>query len=519
MFLSVKWKMLIITFVFIMGISCSNVHASEQVPSRVLLLYDSLAKGTSKEGNIESMQRLLSSYGIQVTQSTFDTYKQNSLSQYSKVIGIRNLDELTVSNKDFLNDFETYEGDYLHIGTSVPNKVEDELDIQTARASDLYIKLSIDQFSESRIHMLNVPYILQAEGMAYGRITSDHGDVHAPYGVRGERYAYIPYYEQGNLSEIAISYIIRDWLDTTKQGQTYLIFKEIYPFSDLKLLETMADKLYGAGIPFMVSTRPVFSNTDYPAMLRYMETLKYVQSRNGSIIVNTPVVSSTMSDNGPVLQAQMESYVDVLADYGVVPLGIGAEMYWSYDQQYAEYGMGLFDSSVLFPNENVIYRSQSNSSQSFRSSLYSVSLAFLKQLDHSDKILPDLPMDSVITYDFPGNEEQQNQVVQELIDSWITFSDYKYGNHNVITEKNSLSSNSGFLTVNGHRVDLNDAYNNIDSDYAYTVKEEQSFTKLFNIQNKIFIVLIVITLIMFGGLFIIGYRLYLRKYINQRRDL
>lgn len=502
-----------------MGISCSNIHASEQVPSRVLLLYDSLAKGTSKEGNIESMQRLLSSYGVEVTQSTFDTYKQNSLSQYSKVIGIRNLDELTLSNQDFLNDFETYTGDYLHIGTEVPNKVQNELGIQTGSVSDPFIKLSIDQFSESRIHVLNLPYIIQAEGMAYGRITSDHSDVQAPYGVRGKRYAYVPYYEQGNLSEIAISYVIKDWLNITQQGQMYLIFKEVYPFSDLKLLETMADKLYGAGIPFIVSARPVFSNTDYPAMLRYMETLKYIQSRNGSVVVNTPVVSSTTSDNGPVLQAQMESYVDVLADYGVVPLGIGAEMYWSYDQQYAEYGMGLFDSSILFPNENVIYRSQSDSSQSFRSSLYSVPLAFLKQVDHSDKILSNLPMDSVINYNFPDNEAQLNQVVQELIDSWITFADYKYGTHNVLTQKNHMASYSGYLTVNGQRVDLNDAYKNIDSDYAYTVKEKQSFTKLFNIQNKIFIVLIVITLILFGGLFIIGYRLYLRKYINQRRDL
>ncbi|MGF7048870.1 uncharacterized protein YdaL [Paenibacillus sp. DS2015] len=517
MYMLVKPKILIITFMLMVGMTFSNVYASVEEPTHALLLYDSLAKGTSREGNVETLQRLLASYGVKVTSGTYDEYERGTLSRYTKVIGIRNSVELTITNIDFINDFEIYEEDYFHIGTAIPTSVQKELSIQTEVATEQFVDLSIDQFLEPRIQVRNFPYIVQAEGTYYGNFTSANQGNNSPYGVRNDRYAYVPYYEQGNLSELAMSYVLKDWLEVNQQGGTYLIFKEVYPFSDLNLLEKLADQLYDAGIPFMISVRPVFSNTDFPAMQRYLETLKYVQSRNGSILVNTPIVSSTISDNGPILQGQMESFIDVLADYGVIPLGIGAEMYWSYDAQYAEYGMGFFDSVVLFPNINPIYRSRTDSSHAFMSSMYSMSLDFLQQFEHTDTIAHDLPMDSAITYDFSDDEAQLNEIIQALMGSWITFSDYKYGEHEIDTQANAISSDNGFLSLNGQNVDMNDAYRSVSSEYTYTVEQEQSFSTLFNIQNKIFIVLIVVTLLIFGYLFLIGYRLYLRKYINQRR--
>ncbi|OAB43360.1 hypothetical protein PGLA_08930 [Paenibacillus glacialis] len=517
MYVKIKLKVTVMILLLLIGIPFSNIYASEQEPIHALLLYDGLAKGSSREGNVETMQRLLASYGIKVTQSTFDNYKKGGLAEYNKVIGIQNLDELSITNEDFINDLKIYKGDYLHIGTSIPSAVQVELNMVTNMLRDQFVKISMDQFSESRIHVKNMSYIVQAEGTFYGSIMSGNGDVRSPYGVRNDHFAYVPYYEQGNLSELAMSYVLKDWLDITRQGQTYLIFKEVYPFSDLKLLEKLADKLYDAGIPFMVSVRPVFMNVDYPAMHRYLETLKYVQSRSGSVLVNAPVVSSTASQDGLTLQTQMESFVDVLADYGIAPLGIGAEMYWSYDQQYAEYGMNFFDSSILFPNKDMRYWSRTDSSQPFASSLYSMQLDFLQQFDHNDTILQDLPMDSAITYDFSDNEVDMSKIVQTLNDSWITFADYRYGQHTVHTQANRIVSDNGLLTLNGQDVDLNDAYKNIGSEYAYTVEQEKSFAKLFNIQNNVFIVLIVVTLLIFGFLFIIGYRLYIRKYLNQRR--
>ncbi|MDQ0088003.1 uncharacterized protein YdaL [Paenibacillus anaericanus] len=511
-------RTLIVTLVVILGIPLSFVHASKPEPAHVLIIYDSLAKGTSREGNIEALQRLLASFGVKVTETTMDNYKKGTLAKYTSVIAVRNANELTISNTDYIQDFASYEGDYLHIGVQLPSKIQTELNLTIQNANEQFVKLSIGQFSEPTIHVSHMPYIVQAKGsIQYGSISSENNDMDTPYAVRHDGLAYVPYYEKGNLSEIALAYVLKDWLRVTEQGKTYLLFKEVYPFSDLPLLEKLADKLYSAGIPFIVSVRPVFHNTDYPAMQRYLETLKYVQSHNGSILVNTPVVSSTIQEIGPELKAQMELFVDVLADYGIAPLGIGAEMYWTYDQQYSEYGMGSFDSAVLFPNENIRHRSQTDSSKSFSSSVYTIQLDFLEQFEHTGKVIERFPMSTALVYNFFETEAELDQNVQAYIDSWITFDDYKSVPHNVQTQANTISTHNGMLEINGYSVDLNNAYRTVSPEYSYKPEPEKSFETLFSIQNKIFIVLILLTLFAFGIMFIIGYRLYKRKYLNRRR--
>lgn len=507
-------KTLILFLAALLMLPPSWAQAAEQKPAHVLLIYDSLAKGTSREGNIEALQRLLASYGTKVTLTTFNSYKKGTLQQYTNVIGIGNADDLAIISQEYISDFQTFEGSYLHIGAHIPEKVKTQLDIQTRTEDKETVLLSIGQFSQPSLPVHNITRIVQASGTAYGSISSAGGDKQSPYAVRDDRLAYIPYFEQGNLSELAMAFLLKDWLHADGQKHTYLIFKEVYPFSDLRRLEQLADKLYDAGIPFIVSIRPVFSNTDYPAMKRYLETLKYVQARNGSILVNAPVVASAISQNDQNLKAQMESFVDVLADNGIAPLGMGAEMYWSYDRKYTADAMGFFNSGILFPNEKLMYKSRSDSSEPFTSSMYSLKMSFLKQFKRSGKALGEFPMNMAITYDFFKDKTQLDQAVQELVDSWITFADYKYGYHEVRTKANTISSRNGSLLINGHNVDLNNSVKSISSDYTYRQEEQKSFTALFNVQNKIFITFILMTLIAFGIFIIIGHRLYKRKYFK-----
>ncbi|AOZ94416.1 hypothetical protein [Paenibacillus crassostreae] len=482
------WMVFLALFI---GLPSSNLSAQDHDSTHVLFLYDSWGVGTSKEGNVESLQKLLASYGVKVTSMSFDDYNQGELAQYNKVIGLRNVDDLPLTNKDFNNDFEKYTGDYFHIGSAISTQLQEEMNLQIEFVGEQVIHISIGQFSESRIQAKNMSYIMQAEGTHYGSITPVSGKIESPFGVQNEHYGYVPYYEKGNMSELALAYVLKDWLNVTEEGQTYLVFKEIYPFSDLELLAEMSFELYDAGIPFMVSISPVFSNTDYPAMKRYLETLKYVQSHNGTIIVNAPFVLSTASQNEATLQSQMASFIDILADNGIAPLSIGAEIYWS----------------------------QADTSRSFESSTYSVSPFIVQQFEHSAMNKYKLPMNSAVAYDFTDQREDLHKIVQTLIDSWMMFADYKYESHIVQTKANIISSQNGILTINGNAVDINNSPQLVDSEFNYGQVEQKSFETLFQVQNTIFMFLIVVTLIVFGFLFIIGRRLYRRKYINQRRNL
>lgn len=153
---------------------------------------------------------------------------------------------------------------------------------------------------------------------------------------------YAPYFEQGNISTLGMAYVLKDWLHITAAApKMYLAIKEIYPFSDLRLLAETGERLYQLGIPFLASVRPVFSNTDYPAMQRYLVAMKSVQSSNGSILVNAPVVMPTISSGDHTLKGKMNDFINLLAENGLGPLGVGAEMHWSYDKEYSEAGMSF----------------------------------------------------------------------------------------------------------------------------------------------------------------------------------
>lgn len=495
------------------GNTAKEAGNAEKAAPHILLVYDSMGQGTSRAGNIETLKRLLASYGAQVTLVSQDDYARGDLQAYTKVIAIHNAADLSV-NSAFLDDLNVYTGDYLHIGEQMPGKLQAALSIQTQVTSRETIDLSIGPFAQSSIPVEQMPYIVEAKGTTYGSVHLGNRDEAAPYAVRMGHYAYIPYFEQGNLSELALAYVLKDWMGVREQGRNYVVFKEIYPFSDLALLEQLADKLYNAGIPFAASVRPVFYNTDYPAMLRYLETLKYIQSRNGTILVHEPIVATSVPPEDETLMDKMAHFINVLADYGIAPLGLGTEMYWSYDERYSNEGMRFFDSAILFPDEKPYYRSKINTSRPLDSALYSMQLSFLQQFKHAGKAIAPLPMDMVLTYDFVDNEAELDEIVQQLSDSWITFSDYKYGAHRVQTEKNEIVSRDGKLAINGEPLVLNIEMKSISSDYTYKQEDEKSLEELFNIQNKIFVVLILITLVAFGLLLIIGYRMYKRKYFK-----
>ncbi|MGO4543342.1 hypothetical protein AB4Z29_00900 [Paenibacillus sp. 2TAB23] len=478
----------------------------------VLLVYDSLAIGTENEGNVEALQRLLASFGVKLTVQSQSDYQSEMMYQYEKVISLVNEPELPEASRTYADDLEAYQGDFLYIGGNVPAKVKDKLSLKLQISGQESIRLSVGPFMEQAIQVKQINYIAEAEGKPYGRVVSASNEESSPYGMIRDGIAYVPFFEKGNLSEIAMSYLLKDWLGMTGTSEHYVVFKEIYPFSDLELLVKLADKLYDAGIPFMASVRPVLSNTDYPAMKRYLETLKYVQSRNGTIMIHAPAVASTISELDRDLRGQMESFIDVLAEYGIAPLGMGAELYWSYDSYYVKKAMSLFDSALLFPNEKLMYKSRTNTSQPFASSVYRLQPEDLEAYEYKEKLMKPLPMDTAITFDFFDNEAELNEEVQKLIEGWTTFADYKAGEHTVKTTKNNIASRNGILQINGQSLSLVSERMSIDSDYIYEPEQAVSFEKWFAVQNKLFIGIILIAIAVFAVLFFLGSRMYRRKY-------
>ncbi|WP_127588384.1 hypothetical protein [Paenibacillus koleovorans] len=508
---------LLMVLILLAGILPSpNVRAAEALPSapKVLLVYDSLAKGTALEGNIETMQRVLASFGAMVRLLPVEQYKTGTMQGYAYVIGVRNSSDPTMAPPEYERELQQFSGGYLHIGLSPPSFVQAKLGLQLASAESQTWTLALGQLTQNAIRVGKLPIIVQHSGTASGGQWTSTANPNwiSPYAVRSDRLAYASYMAGGNLSETAIAQVVREWMGVTSESRTYLLFKEVYPFSDLRLLERLADQCYSAGIPFIVSVRPVFHNLDYPAMVRYLETLKYVQFRNGSILVNAPVVASTISQDTQSLKPLMNAFLNRLAEYGIAPLGMGAELYWAYDQVYAKDGMGFFDSVVLFPNRQLMHRAQLDTSQPFASALYSLPLSQLEEYDRTGKVMQPFPTDTALTLDMYESETELLTSLQKLVRSWITFAEYKEMPHAVRTELNTIVSDKGALVLNGVTVGLDDKLMEVSDEYAYVQEREAAFARLFNFQNTVFIAIILFTLAVFGVFFLIGYRLYKRKY-------
>lgn len=492
----------------------SLTQAAEQQPVHVLVIYDSLAMETTKEGNVAVLQRLLAAYGVKVTLVQLDEYKQDSMLSYTKVITVINAVDLVPDNPAYLHDLQQFTGAYLHIGANPPAIVRNELKVETAIAINETIHIAAADYAQANIPVDHMPYVTQAGSSTFGSISLKSRSMQSPYSVYDNRYTYVPYLQKGNASELALASVLKQWLAIPKAGQTYLVLKDIYPFSDLDLLEEMADRLYKAGVPFVLSVRPVFSNTEFPAMKRYAEALKYAQSRNGSIIVNAPVVMETASRSEVALKDKMEGFIHVLVDNGIAPLAIGAESYWSYDKKYADEGMSFFQSAVLFADEKPIYMDRTNTSKPFSSVLYTVDPVFLQQLDTISKAMPAFPMDTAVTMPFFENKTQLEEGLKRIEQSWISFADYKGSLHEVRTSAYTIASQHGAVTINGETINLDYAPKMVSADYEYAQKQQQSFKRLFSIQNQIFVVLIIMSLLIFGVFIVIGNQLYKRKYLK-----
>ncbi|MEK5240287.1 hypothetical protein NST99_32060 [Paenibacillus sp. FSL L8-0470] len=490
------------------------VH-SAPAPQQTLLLFDSLAKGTPREGNITELQRLLAAYSTKVTLMSLDEYEQGTLASYSSVITVINSEDLAITNKAYLEDADNYRGEVLHVGYNIPVKMKQSLQLSTAVFRGQYASLSIGEFSGVSLNVPDMPYIAASKAThAYGSFSFQGGSLQAPYAVSRGQYTYVPYLEKGNFSTVAMAYVLKDWLPSSAAPQTYLVLKEIYPFSDFELLEKTADRLYQNGIPFIASVRPVFGNTGFPAMKRYLEALRIVQSRNGSIVVNAPAVRPPISLSDRSLKGKMNGFINVLVAGGIAPLGIGAEGYWIYDKEYAGAGMGFFDSAVLYPDEEARYMEQTDTSAVFASSLYSVTPEFLQGLRHTGKAMPQLPLDTAVVVDLPEDEEGLESMLRWVEQSWISFADYKQGAHKVVTDTNTIASADGVIRMGGKALNVGYAPEVVDSDYQYQKEQVKSFTRLFSAQNQFFIVVIIISLLVFGSLLIIGYRMYRRKYLK-----
>jgi hypothetical protein len=138
----------------------------------------------------------------------------------------------------------------------------------------------------------------------------------------------------------------------------------------------------------------------------------------------------------------------------------------------------------------------------------------LRRTERYGGAIPVFPMDTAVTIAFIDDERQLASAVQTLIDSRIPFADYRDGRHEVRTDAHRIASEDGVITIDGTRLQPDYAPSIVSGDYQYQEETRRSFTRMFQVQNRFFIVVIGAALIVFGVFLVAGRRLYKRKFMK-----
>lgn len=501
----------------------ASAAGHEHSAERVLLVYDGLGRGTPLEGSLDVLKRLLASYSAEVTLLPLDEYEPGGAAAFDRTAALMTGSAADEAVLDGLAaDALHGDGGYLHIGgPGVPAPLRSRLGLETAVLPQGSFDLTAAGFASARPLLAeDLTYAVSYNrGYALGEMNFQSGRTAAPYAVLEARNGYVSFVQKGNISELALAAVLKEWLadgtaaeEEGRQASVYLLFKEVYPFTDPRLLESLSQDLNQAGIPFMLSVRPIFDNTDYPAMLRFFESLKAAQSLGGTVLVNAPVVNAAAGRTaGRSLQEEMGTFLEVLAAQGLAPLGAGAELHWSYDGEYGK-GLQFFDTAVLFPDERVLHMEPSRTSAAFASAPYSLSAELLAEISWEGAVPPDFPLDVALTADLPETPEEQSALMEQVKGYWLPFADFRLGSHRTSAPGMRAESDNGTVVLNGSKLDLAYSPAEIDGAYEYEAEPERSFELLFRIENTVFMIVISVSLAVFVVLLIAGRRLYRRKY-------
>ncbi len=178
----------------------------------------------------------------------------------------------------------------------------------------IHANLSVYGNSQSIVATDGLKVIEEYRGEPIGEI--DIEGRRYPLGVVSDKILYAPYFNREDVSVFAVGQMLNNYFGLLDGGKMYVAIDEVYPFDNLEMLQITADKLYKNGIPFIVTVMPVYNNTDYPSFQKYCNTLSFMQSKSGSLLMHDPLITG-YELVGDTLETKLEKAYTAFETYGL----------------------------------------------------------------------------------------------------------------------------------------------------------------------------------------------------------
>lgn len=515
-----KKIMMFLVSLFI-GCLLGSVSVEGATNDQVLLVYDSLNLANEQGDTVDSLQRLLTSLGVEVDTVQEKDYLPGMLNTdaYAGVISLVNWAEKGLVSETLIKDRSRFTGKKLHIGMGLAADEE-------ASFTGTFQELSHRQYTliqQENVFQQSLPYQDQSlvlttkSGEIFGKLkTQEVTEEEYPFGVIQGKNAFLPIYTNQGAVFLQSAELIQAWLGKNASYEPILTFRGFHPFYDMTLASDFIDELSQRSLNYIVSTTTVNTNNQLQAYEVFIDVLQKIQ-RSNLIFLSVPAVNGADVRDGRVLAPLLEEEISLLVSGDVYPVGLTAPGYWNQDQEYREDALAETKTLILEGNPAVdqqYYRRQDNRSETYDTAFYSIDGMALEGIEWlGEQGYPDyqFPMPTSLAYLFPSTQEEVTDTLKKLATSPFDFGKKYDSNYHFVvsTVTQEIQYQHGQLQLNGENVSRFMLHEEtIVAKEAY----QGLFAQLFRQLNNGLILFIAVVMIVIVILFISGARRYAAKY-------
>lgn len=517
-------KILVLLFSLFMGIVLFSSQSEAAETQRVLLVYDSLNLASSGDKKVDSLQRLLTSMGVQVDSVQENDYLKGTLQEkvYAGVISFVNWSEKGLRSEPFIEDRTAFSGKKLHIGMEILPDEARTFDGSFRQLSHRqYTLVNQEEQYQQQLDYQDQTLVLDTTtGTSFGTLKSQElEEKNYSFGVIQGNNGFLPMYDTKGAIFLQSAEMIRQWLGESASYRPMLTFKNFTPLNDMEVADSFIDTVNQMALYYTLSSTSTQRNNNLLTYRIFTDILSKAQS-SGLLFLSVPAVNSADLNDGHALQGIMEEQISLLVSNNLYPVGLSTPGYWNQDTQYRADALAYSETIILEENpsqENIHYRAQDNRAETYTTAFYSLALEnlediqWLKNSQYSDYVFP-MPLSLAI--DFPTDSKEEAITLALIKNSEFNFGqnyDEQY-TFNVHTQTQNIDYSEGRLVLNGQTV------NQFVSDEQTTLPKEEYqglFANFFRRVNAGLILFIGSVLVILFLLFIRGNRNYKSKYINQ----
>ncbi|MEO1816287.1 MAG: DUF2334 domain-containing protein [Acetobacterium sp.] len=473
----------------------------------VLLIYDQLAVDTVYRYNLDAVETLLSTLSRTAEISSIDDYRAGQMSGYQKVIVLKNT-ENPITNPVFIRDGQNYSGALLYIGFVAPGLVPSLDSIPISRQVGQTVSVNLNGLASSSIWIDDLRVV--DEQPDPGQTTIGVEAAAYPFSKKIDQLTYVPTFISNPEFNLGLGGILKDWFGMATSAEMTLLIPDIYPFSDLNMVIETSDAFYAHGIPFALGVVPIEDNMDFPAMARFYQVLRYVQSRNGTIIIHRPS-PATVSDGNTVLSEKMYAVITKMVENGVYPLGLATGESLFFDEVSSVNPLNLFSSGIILPDPDISEPGRKET-WALNSGSLGISLETIASTSSVNRNFGNYPINATIIMPLPENEAALAVQLGIINDKWLSLTDYKRLDNDWTIGQNNISSSASGIRVNGLPVSLSYDEEPIKEEYLYQKPPEYSLEKIFTAGNTFLLTVVGIIIVIFIVIVVFSRQVYLNKF-------